>query len=64
MVGQQFRYRVPYRRTEHWWTQDWADISSWCDRTLPEDSWEYLMDGFVFTEERYRTWFLLTWGSN
>ena len=59
-----YKYRVPYKRTQHWWNKDWADISEWCNKTFGAGNWDYYYDGFVFEHERDYMLFKMKWGVN
>jgi hypothetical protein len=61
MKSSQFKYGVSYKRTPDWWSDDWADISDWCNSTHGAGNWEYINQHFLFQKQSDLTVFVLKW---
>lgn len=61
MSNAAYPYRVAYPRTHDWWDGHWADLSSWCDKTLGKGVWNYYGGDFVFEQESHYLMFLMKW---
>jgi hypothetical protein len=57
-----YPYRVPYTRTQNWYSSDWGELSNWCNECIGPGNWEFYYSEFVFTELKYKNWFQLRWG--
>ncbi len=61
----QFQYKVFYPRTNNWWSEDWRQLSNWCNNTIGicAKDWEYINERFMFTSKQDMLMFLLRWGN-
>ncbi len=52
---------VYWPRTANWYTEDWREMSSWCDATFGPGEWEYFNTEFRFKNQEQVNWFVLRW---
>jgi hypothetical protein len=58
-----YPYRYPFPRTAKWWTEDWREISEWCDDCIGPGEWEFYDSSFVFCREQDYMLFSLRWSN-
>lgn len=56
-----YPYSVKHPRTKNWFSNDWREISSWCNDTLGVNNWEYFHEHFCFRNKQDLLWFKLRW---
>lgn len=59
-----YPYRVEFHRTGDWYDSggQWYKMSTWCNRTFGDGSWNYYGNSFVFEHEKDYLIFKLKWG--